>query len=159
MCKGTVAAHQEALKSAERNKSHDPTARTRGDDKEEDRIINAAAKLLRDKFSDNQETATEKGSAYRRQSSSDQKGNKGYRTRASESPPPRTSTNKERRSYSPPSETKKCPKTSEVYLGSLDSSQEGRKGRKLTPNEHQTQRPVSRPPRSASPAIYKNMEK
>ena len=75
LCKGTVAAHKEALKAAERDTSHDPTERTRGDDKEEDRRINAAAKLLRDKFSDNQETATEKGSASRRQSSSDQKGN------------------------------------------------------------------------------------
>ena len=100
------------------------------------------------------------GTASRRQSSSGKKDRKDYRTRASESPPPRPNTKKEKsRSDSPSPDRKKGPLTSKVDLSSSDSSQENKEGKEPVPKEHQSRRPSSRPPRSKSPALYKEMEK
>ena len=125
-CKGTTAAHDEAVKATERETSHDPTARENGDDKEADRRIKAAASQNKKNNGfcrrprDNQR---QRSCLTKVKLRWQQKDRKDYRTRASESPPPKPITKKEKsRSGSPSPDRKKGPQTSKVDLSSSDSS-------------------------------------
>ena len=165
-CKGTKAAHQQAVQATLREASQDPVAKERGDSKEADRRKQSAVNQNRKamKFSDDEESSKDKGTAARRESSKTTKVKKDFFEKTGKPKEKQESQAKARtpkgssRSISPSLDRRKGPPNSKVDLSSSDSSQGKKEGKEPPPTGHQARRPFSRQRRSKSPAIYEDME-
>ena len=147
-CKGTQAAHRQAIEETRREASLDPVAKVRGASKEAERRKQSAVNQnrLATKFGDSDDSDKEKGTAAKRESSEKTKVKKGLFDKAGKPKEEQESQTKAKtpkgssRSNSPSPDRRKDRPNSKVDLSSSDSSQGKKEGQK--PHQQDTKNGV-----------------